>query len=55
MDKDATPALIEADAKAMAEAVNGGVWETDYTEAQQAGWKLKVAWAMRRYGLGEKL
>ena len=33
----------------MAEAVNGGDWSADYTEAQQRGWILKVRWALERY------
>ena len=44
-----TEAQIEAEARAMAEAVNGGRWDADYTEAQQAGWRLKVRWALARY------
>ena len=40
---------IEAEAKEMAEAVNGGKWERDYTPAQKEGWKLKVKWARRKY------
>lgn len=39
----------ETEAKAMAEAVNGGNWDKDYTEVQQRGWILKVRWAMDRY------
>ena len=41
--------FIDDEARAMAEAVNGGSWDTDYTEAQKAGWRLKVMWAMERY------
>lgn len=43
--------FTETEARAMAEAVNGGSWDTDYTEAQKAGWRLKVLWAMERYRL----
>lgn len=41
---------IETDARMMAEAVNGGSWDRDYTKAQKEGWRLKVRWAMARYG-----
>lgn len=41
--------FIDDEARAMAEAVNGGSWDADYTEAQKAGWRLKVMWAMERY------
>lgn len=41
---------LEYEARAMAEAVNGGSWDKDYTDAQKTGWKAKVRWAMERYG-----
>jgi hypothetical protein len=37
------------EAQAMAEAINGGSWDKDYTEHQKRGWILKVRWAMNRY------
>lgn len=42
--------IVEAHAKRMAEAVNGGRWEENYTESQKRGWMLKVVWAMEEYG-----
>lgn len=42
-------AFETSEARAMAEAINGGDWDTDYTEAQKRGWILKVRWAMRMY------
>lgn len=51
-----TPFLIgdftaeeQADAQAMAEAVNGGDWSTNYTPSQRVGWCLKIRWARERY------
>jgi len=37
---------VEALAKEMAEAVNGGAWDTHYVDGQKAGWRLKAKWAM---------
>jgi len=37
-----TPSALEGAAKALAEAVNGGVWEVDYTKAQQQLWRDRV-------------
>jgi len=34
-------------AKALAEAVNGGSWERDYTLAQKELWRSRVRAAMR--------
>ena len=42
-----TPAAIEAGARALAEAVNGGTWETHYTAAQKALWRRRVVVAMK--------
>lgn len=42
--------LIEFEAMMMAEAINGGTWNKHYTEAQKAGWRLMVLYAMKRYG-----
>jgi hypothetical protein len=30
----------------MALAVNGGNWDTDYSEAQRMGWYLKAQWVL---------
>lgn len=42
---------VEAEAMAMAEAVNGGSWNDPkyYGEPQKEGWRLKVKWAHTRY------
>jgi hypothetical protein len=40
---------VEQEARAMAEAINGGSWDRDYTDAQKAGWRLKVKWSTQRY------
>lgn len=42
--------IIENEAKKMAEAINGGSWDEDYTDAQKVGWRQKVEWAIGRYG-----
>ncbi|MEM8976292.1 MAG: hypothetical protein AAGD43_29860 [Pseudomonadota bacterium] len=41
--------VVILEARDMAEAVNGGSWDVDYTDAQKVGWCLKVQWAMARY------
>ena len=41
--------VVKSEAATMAEAINGGRWNKDYTEAQKIGWCLKVEWAMQRY------
>ena len=47
---DSFTTYIQGEARAMALAVNGGDWGTDYTEAQKVGWAQKAVWAARRYG-----
>ena len=42
---------IEFAAKKMAEAVNGGKWEKDYTESQKKGWISKIEWALKNLKL----
>ena len=41
---DCTPIEVH-EARLMAEAVNGGSWDSDYTDAQKSGWILKARWA----------
>ncbi len=36
---------IEGFARIMAEEINGGSWDVDYTESQKKGWMLRAAWA----------
>jgi hypothetical protein len=38
---------LERAAKALAEAVNGGSWDTDYTLEQKELWRCRVTAAMR--------
>lgn len=47
---DSFTTYIQGEARAMALAVNGGDWGSDYTEAQKVGWAQKAVWAARRYG-----
>ncbi len=42
-----TPAAIENGARALAEAVNGGSWDKDYTHWQKALWRRRVRAAMK--------
>lgn len=42
-----TPAAIETGARALAEALNGGSWDTHYTAAQKALWRRRVLAAMK--------
>lgn len=42
-----TPAAIEVGARALAEAVNGGSWDQDYTHIQKQLWRRRVAAAMK--------
>lgn len=42
-----TPAAIEVGAQALAEAVNGGSWDRDYTHSQKALWRRRVVAAMK--------
>lgn len=37
---------IDRLAKETAEAVNGGSWETDYTDSQKEGWRLMVIYVV---------
>ena len=46
MDEQMDRAMIEIHARAMAEALNGGSWDKDYTETQKVGWRVKVEWAL---------
>ena len=45
---------IDMMAGRMAEDVNGGSWDTDYSEAQKAGWRLKAQWALELVMLFQK-
>jgi hypothetical protein len=37
-----TKEAVERGAKALAEALNGGAWEVDYTPTQQELWRSRV-------------
>lgn len=37
-----TPEAVERAAKALAEALNGGAWNTHYTEEQKEIWRNRV-------------
>jgi len=47
---DSFTVYIQCEAKAMAEAINGGSWEEHYTEAQRVGWCQKAVYAARHFG-----
>lgn len=47
MTHNLTPAAIETGARALAEAVNGGSWDRDYTSAQKNVWRRRVVAAMK--------
>lgn len=42
-----TSTAIEAGARALAEAVNGGSWDKDYAQWQKALWRRRVVAAMK--------
>jgi hypothetical protein len=42
MRHEMSDAEVEALAREMAEAINGGSWETDYADAQREGWRLNA-------------
>lgn len=46
-----TNEAVEKGAKALAEALNGGAWETHYTAEQKELWRERVRVAMQ-YGSG---
>ena len=41
------PIEVQKLAADMAVAVNGGVWDIDFREAQKIGWCLKIEWAIK--------
>lgn len=45
---------MEDEAKKMAEEINGGKWETHYSETQKQGWRLKILWAINRFSKENK-
>jgi hypothetical protein len=45
--REITKETEERAAKALAEAINGGNWDTDYSLAQKELWRSRVRAAMR--------
>jgi hypothetical protein len=49
------PEYLERAVRSLAEAVNGGSWETHYTPDQRELWRARVLVAMRITSLGPNL